>query len=241
MRLMMKLLIPVAILATAMGTLVALAQLPSPTYSGLTVTPGLTSLAPSTTAGSGLNVAPGVAPTAPNNGDIWLTSTGLFARVAGVTVGPFTTGNTPCSTCATTTSGGPLSASAPLTVSAGGNFALGTQPFTAGINFDSQTTVHTDSYSIFEPWVWTNGGTISSVTYHTGGSGTPSFTFSLQINGTNVTGCTGLVASSTTDATATCTAANSIVTGQKLVIVITAVAGTPSSAWLQISGQKPAS
>jgi hypothetical protein len=238
---MKKLFLPLAILATALGTLVASAQLPSPTFSGLTVTPGLTALAPSTAAHSGLNLAPGVAPTAPNNGDLWLTASGLFAQVGGVTVGPFNSGSGPCSTCATTTNGGPLTATAPLTVSAGGNFALGTQPFTAGINFDSQTTVHTDSYSIFEPWIWTNNGTISSVTYRTGGSGTPSFTFSLQINGTNVTGCTALVASSTSDTTATCTAANTIVTGQKLVIVITAVAGTPFSAWLQISGLRPAS
>lgn len=48
--------------------------------------------AASTTGSAGLNLPPGTAPTSPVNGDLWLTSAGLFARVAGVTVGPFGTG-----------------------------------------------------------------------------------------------------------------------------------------------------
>lgn len=42
----------------------------------------------STTFRSGFAIAPGVAPTTPVNGDIWLTSTGVFVRINGVTVGP---------------------------------------------------------------------------------------------------------------------------------------------------------
>lgn len=38
-----------------------------------------------TTGHAGFTIAPGVAPTSPNNGDIWETSTGLFARVNGST------------------------------------------------------------------------------------------------------------------------------------------------------------
>lgn len=37
-------------------------------------------------------VCTGVAPTSPNNGDVWCTSSGLFIRVNGVTVGPLVSG-----------------------------------------------------------------------------------------------------------------------------------------------------
>lgn len=41
----------------------------------------------STTAG--INIAPGSAPSSPANGDMWITSLGVYARVNGVTQGPF--------------------------------------------------------------------------------------------------------------------------------------------------------
>lgn len=44
----------------------------------------------STTASSGLRLPHGAAPTSPVNGDIWTTTAGLYARINGVTVGPFT-------------------------------------------------------------------------------------------------------------------------------------------------------
>ena len=44
---------------------------------------------PSSTA-AGLNLPQGAAPSLPNNGDIWTTSSGLFVRINGVTVGPLT-------------------------------------------------------------------------------------------------------------------------------------------------------
>lgn len=43
---------------------------------------------PSTTALAGFSVPPGVAPASPVNGNIWMTNTGLFAQIGGVTVGP---------------------------------------------------------------------------------------------------------------------------------------------------------
>jgi hypothetical protein len=46
----------------------------------------------STTTAAGLNLPHGVAPTAPVNGDLWSTTTGIFARINGGTVGPFGTG-----------------------------------------------------------------------------------------------------------------------------------------------------
>lgn len=48
----------------------------------------LTFVAPDTSTASA-NLPPGTAPSSPANGDIWTTSTGFFARVNGVTVGPY--------------------------------------------------------------------------------------------------------------------------------------------------------
>jgi hypothetical protein len=47
---------------------------------------GLTSIAASAAGGAKLNIAPGAAPTTPANGDVWTTSTGMFARLNGATV-----------------------------------------------------------------------------------------------------------------------------------------------------------
>lgn len=46
----------------------------------------------STAAGAGFAISVGVAPNAPEDGDIWVTSTGIFARVNGTTIGPISTG-----------------------------------------------------------------------------------------------------------------------------------------------------
>lgn len=51
---------------------------------------GRLTAAPSTVNGAGLNLPPGTAPGLPNNGDLWTTSAGLFARINGSTVGPYT-------------------------------------------------------------------------------------------------------------------------------------------------------
>ena len=42
-------------------------------------------LAASTSTNAGLNLAPGVAPSSPANGDVWTTSSGVFAQVNGAT------------------------------------------------------------------------------------------------------------------------------------------------------------
>src|SRR5208337_3779655 len=43
----------------------------------------------SVTGTAGINVPHGTAPTSPVNGDVWTTTAGLFARINGVTVGPY--------------------------------------------------------------------------------------------------------------------------------------------------------
>jgi len=52
----------------------------------------LLKLAASASGGATFNIQQGAAPTSPNNGDIWATSTGLFVRIAGSTVGPLSAG-----------------------------------------------------------------------------------------------------------------------------------------------------
>lgn len=42
---------------------------------------------------AGLNLTPGTAPASPSNGDMWVTASGLYARIAGVTIGPLTGGS----------------------------------------------------------------------------------------------------------------------------------------------------
>lgn len=56
---------------------------------GATFTGEITTVA-SATGGSGFNLPHGTAPTSPVNGDLWTTTSGLFMRVNGATVGPLT-------------------------------------------------------------------------------------------------------------------------------------------------------
>lgn len=225
------------------------------TYVALTGTGALTTAA-STVTTAGLKVPPGTAPTSPVNGDIWTTSTAQFARINGVstamlsnitTTAPLTGGNVgpsvtlACPGCALTTNGGLLTATAPITISAAGLIALGTEPFAMTWFADALTTVHNDTYPFIQTWPFTNSGTIDTVTYYTGGTSSPSFSLSIQINGTPVTGCTGITVNSATPATATCSAAKTITSGQKLTAVVSAAAGAPASALIQINAHKPAS
>jgi len=211
----------------------------------------------STAGSASINIPAGVAPTSPVNGDVWVTSAGFFGRANGVTEGPYlfsivTTGpltgggvgpalTLACNTCATTANGGALAATAPLTISAGGLIALGLQPQSLIFLADSTTTIHNDTYNMIEKWPFTGTGTINSIVYHTGGTSTPSFVASLQINGTNIVGCNGLSVTSAIDTTATCTSANVISNGQTLALVISATAGSPTSSVVQINLSKPAS
>jgi len=59
--------------------------------SSLTLT-GMATLPAATTSLAPLRIPHGTAPTTPTNGDVWTTSSGMFARVNGATVGPFGAG-----------------------------------------------------------------------------------------------------------------------------------------------------
>jgi hypothetical protein len=59
---------------------------------GVTSPTAFLSLTASTTSAASLNVAHGTAPTAPNNGDVWTTTAGMYVQVNGSTVGPLAAG-----------------------------------------------------------------------------------------------------------------------------------------------------
>jgi len=105
--------------------------------------------APSGATVAGFNLTPGPAPAGPVNGDIWATSAGMFIHVNGVT-SPISVASSgsfaataplsvsfpssittyACPTCATTTNGGALSATSPITLSAGGAIGISGAAFT---------------------------------------------------------------------------------------------------------------
>ena len=70
------------------------------THAGTETFAALVQTAASASAGAGLNLAPGAPPAAPADGDLWTTSAGLFARIAGATVGPMGAGGGGLSTAA---------------------------------------------------------------------------------------------------------------------------------------------
>jgi hypothetical protein len=147
---------------------------------------------------------------------------------------PLTTVNSTvlCNTCATVTGGGALSVSAPLAL-ANGAFSLGSQTGAAVFNWDSGTTVSSNTYYVTGKWPWASGS-IVSVSYLTGGTGSPAFNIAVQVNGTNVSTCNGITVSSGTIATTNC-GTNSITTGQPVTLVLSAVTGSPSSSLVQIN------
>lgn len=54
---------------------------------------GLLTIPAGTVSSASANVPQGVAPTSPNNGDVWVTSAGMFLRASGSTIGPFGSGS----------------------------------------------------------------------------------------------------------------------------------------------------
>ena len=101
-------------------------------------------------------------------------------------------------------------------------------------SWDSNTTVANATIPLLNP-AWAGGGTITSVTYYTNGSGSPSFSLAIKIGGTNVTSCNGITVSSGTAATTTCTGANTFTNSSQITAVITSASGTPNQALVQVN------
>ncbi len=98
----------------------------------------------------------------------------------------------------------------------------------------SGSTIAAGGYDaiLYTPWTGA-GSTISSVVYLTTGT-SPSFGLSIQINGVNVTGCSGLTVTSATVTVATCTGLNAIPVGSHVVIVISSPSGTIIDPMIQV-------
>ncbi len=62
------------------------ATIASPTFTGK-----VTTAAPAAVAGAGFNLPHGTAPDSPSNGDCWTTTSGLYCRINGSTIGPYAT------------------------------------------------------------------------------------------------------------------------------------------------------
>lgn len=224
------------------------------TYVGLTGTGKLVSAA-STTTQAGFNVLPGVAPTSPANGDIWSTSSGFFMRfnggtfpigsgsgtITGITAqsplsGSGTTGalTLSCPVCLSSTGGGPLAVVAPLLFNGStSTLSLGNQTKPFVFNADQFTTIANASYSIFLSFPYATGA-ISNIRATTGGTGSPSFTVGVQVNGSNVASCTGLTVSPGTPVNTNC-GTNAIVSGNPVTLSITGTNGAPSSTVIQVT------
>lgn len=102
------------------------------------------------------------------------------------------------------------------------------------VSWDSNTTVANGTIPLLVP-AWVGGGTISSVTYYTNGTSTPSFTASVQIGGVNVTGCNTLAVSSASATTAQCTGSNAFTSTSSLTLVVSSVSGLPAQTLVQIN------
>ena len=86
---------------------------------GATMTGLFTTVASAAVAGAGLRLPHGTAPTPPTNGDMWTTTSGLFARINGTTVG-YVGDTRSISTTAPLAGGGNLSADRTLSINTNG-------------------------------------------------------------------------------------------------------------------------
>lgn len=105
------------------------------------------------------------------------------------------------------------------------------------VAWDSNTAVVNGTIPLgAAPW---SSGKIVSCTYYTGGS-SASFTATVYIAGTAVTGCNAMAVSSPTSTTVAATANNTFTSGQAFSVGITNVTNTPVQAIVQFNVQSTA-
>lgn len=171
-------------------------------------------LGPGTTTIAPLNLGSGVAPTAPADGDLWITTSGLYARINGVTVGPMSAGGG-AGTLAAEEAGSPVSGSpfstfnfntgATLSDAGGGVLQIDiTAAGVTGSGTTNQLAVWTGSTALGDSAIMFNGS--NSWTVNTGWSPDSNATRNLglssavwkqlfvrQINSDNASFGTGLI------------------------------------------------
>lgn len=125
------------------------------------------------TASSGFRLPHGTAPSSPVNGDMWTTTSGLYAQINGITVGPFSAASGVYLPLAGGTMTGLLTTVASGTSSAGFNLPHGAAP-TTPVNGDLWTTT-TGIYARI------NGTTVGPL------ATTPTGQALTRVNDTNVT------------------------------------------------------
>lgn len=136
--------------------------------------------APSSTTSAGFNLAPGGVPTTPNNGDMWITSSGLFVQVNGSTVGPLGTGGGGGAVSSVANSDGTLTIS-PTTGAVVASLNL------AHANTWTANQVLTNNTNGTASWAATNNSAgTSAVIAYTANNGTSGASFG--IGGTGYTG-----------------------------------------------------
>ena len=173
----------------------------------------------------------------PANGNLAKFS-GPASITNGDLSGDCTTSATLATTC-TKTGGTPFAPSATTDTTNANNISSGTLGqarlptgiLRCGVEWPSDLTVTADTHVCMVALV---SGTIDSVSAYTGGTGSPSFTYEITINGTAVTSCNGVTVT-TGVLTTTCTGANTFTSGQKVEIVIASIGGTPDQAIVQVN------
>lgn len=206
------------------------------TASGLTaghVTTNANLTGPVTSSGNATTITSTVAAAGPIGSAtvvpiITYNAAGQLTTVTSTTIAPGIASISGLGTGVATAAGNAVNTSSGL--------VTGAQTYTAAIpvSWDSNTTVANGTVPIALP-PWSSGGTITSVSYYTGGTGTPSFTADVEIGGTGVTSCSGISVSSATPSTTTCTGANTFTSSSSLTLAISSVSGTPNTALVQIN------
>ena len=94
-------------------------------------------------------------------------------------------------------------------------------------SWDANTPVVAGTLTLPTPSAWAGTNSIQKVNSFTGGGG--SFSVAVQLNGTNVTGCSAITVSGTSTTTTTCTPATFTGSGQ-IGFVISSPSGTVNTA-----------
>jgi len=195
---------------TSQGYLTSSALTPYAPLAGATFT-GLVGTVASTTATAGLNVPHGVAPTSPVNGDIWSTTTALFARINASTKQLMTLSDTQTVSGSITFSNasqtlGSSTATGTINVASGATISGSTKTLNIGTGGVSGSTTTTTVGPVLGASTTTIGATTAASTLNLATGATLTATTKAVNIGTNgVSGSTTNIAIGSTTGTSTTT------------------------------------